>query len=118
MVEKVAEYGNRKTILIGQESFYIALPCVLSGSANGVIKAGEPLTGDITDRDTGFTASTSNAVGVNLHEVKLNASGKGNGTIVLAGCIDELKLDSTVAGHLETAASDLKNIIVVKGSAI
>ena len=118
MVEKVADYGNRKTILIGQESFYIALPCILSGSANAVIKAGEPLTGDIKDRDTGFTVSTSSPVGVNLHEVKLNASGKGNGTIVLAGCIDELKLDSAVATRLETAASDLKNIIVVKGSAI
>lgn len=118
MVEKVADYGNRKTILIGQESFYIALPCVLSGTANTVIKAGEPLTGDITNRDAGFTASASDAVGVNLHEVKLNASGKGNGTIVLAGCIDELKLDAAVATHLETAAADLKNIIVVKGSAI
>ena len=118
MVEKVADYGNRKTILIGQESFYIALPCVLSGSANATIKAGEPLTGDITDRDTGFTASTSSAVGVNLHDVKLNASGKGNGTIVLAGCIDELKLEEAVASNLETAKSSLNNIIVVKGSAI
>jgi len=118
MVEKIGEYGNRKTILIGQESFYIALPCVVSGTANGVIKAGEPLTGDITDRDAGFTASTSDAVGVNLHEVKLNDKGKGNGTIVLAGCIDELKLEAAVATNLEAAKGDLKNIIVVKGSAI
>lgn len=118
MVEKVADYGNRKNILIGQESFYIALPCVVSGTANGVIKAGEPLAGDITDRDTAFTASTSGATGVNLHDVQLNAKGKGNATLVLAGCIDELKLESAVAANLEAAKGNLKNIIVVKGSAI
>ena len=35
-------YGVRKTIMIGQDSFYIALPVKVSGSANAVIKAGEP----------------------------------------------------------------------------
>ena len=118
MVEKVATYGVRKTILIGQESFYIALPAIVKGTPNTVVKAGEPLTGDIKDRQKGFTASTSGAVGVNLHDVKIGKDGKGNGTIVLAGCIDELKLDSGVATNLEQAASDLANIIVVKGSAI
>jgi len=118
MVEQVGTYGVRKTILIGQETYYGALPVKLSGSANAVVKAGEPIIGDLKDRATEFTVGTSGAVGINLHEVKLNASGKGNGTIVLAGCIDELKLDNTVASHLESAKSDLKNIIVVKGSAI
>ena len=31
MVEKVGEYGVRKTILIGQETYYGALPVKLSG---------------------------------------------------------------------------------------
>lgn len=118
MVEKTAEYGVRKTILIGQESYYIALPCVVSGSANATIKAGEPLTGNIEKRDTAFTASTSNAVGINLHDVKLDASGKGNATVVLAGCVDLLKLDSTVVTHIETAKSDLGRLIFVEGSKI
>lgn len=118
MVEKIGEYGTRKTIVIGQESYYIALPAIFNGSANAVIKAGEPVTGDIEDRDAGFSASTSNAVGVCLHEVKLDANGKGNGTILLAGCVDLLKLDSTVKSHVDSAKSDLDKIIFVEGSAI
>jgi hypothetical protein len=118
MVEKIGTYNTRKTIVIGQESYYIALPARFTGSANAVIKAGEPVTGDIENRDAGFSASTSNAVGIALHEVKLDADGKGNGTILLAGCVDLLKLDSTVASHVASAKSDLDKIIFVKGSAI
>lgn len=118
MVEKVAEYGVRKTILVGQESYYIALPCVVSGSANATIKAGEPLTGDIEKRDTAFTASTSNAVGINLHDVKLDANGKGNATVVLAGCVDLLKLDDSVVTNIETAKADLGRLIFIEGSKI
>lgn len=116
MVEKVGTYATRKTIMIGQDSYYIALGCKVSGSANAVIKAGQPLVGDLTDRDTAFTAGTSNAVGVNLHDVKLDADGNGNATIVIAGCVDLLKLDSAVASALQTAK--IENIILVKGSAI
>ena len=116
MVETVGTYGVRKTILIGQESYYVALPVKVSGTANTVIKAGQPLVGDLTDRDTAFTAGTSSAVGMNLHDVTLDANGKGNATLVIAGCVDLLKLDPTVASALKTAAID--KIILVKGSAI
>lgn len=118
MVEKTGTYGVRKNILIGQESYYIALPCRVSGSAGSVIKAGEPLTGDISKRDTAFTASTSDAVGINLHDVKLDAQGNGNATIVLAGCVDKLKLEAGVKTNVEAAAADLERIIFVEGSAI
>ena len=118
MVTKIDDYGVRKTILIGQESYYIALPAIFSGSANAVIKAGEPVTGDIEDRDTGFTASTSSPVGIALHEVKLDADGKGNGTILLAGCVDLLKLEDSVVTNVNTAKANLPKIIFVKGSAI
>ena len=111
-------YINRKTIMIGQDSYYIALPIVVSGSANGTIKAGEPLTGNIEKRDTAFTASTSGAVGINLHDVKLDANGKGNATLVIAGCVDLLKLDDSVKSNVQTAKSDLPRIIFVEGSAI
>ena len=118
MVEKQV-FGNRKTILIGQDSFYIALPIKVSGTANTTIKAGEPLTGDVTTRlTTEFTAATSGAVGLLLHEVVLDANGKGNGTIVVAGCIDKLKLDSAVLANVETALADLTNIILTEGSKI
>lgn len=118
MVEKTGTYGVRKTILIGQESYYIALPCRVSGTPSSVIKAGEPLKGNISKRDTAFTASTSDAVGINLHDVKLDAQGNGNATIVLAGCVDKLKLDAAVKTNVEAAAADLERIIFVEGSAI
>lgn len=111
-------YANRKTIMIGQDSYYIALPIVVSGSANTVIKAGEPLTGNIEKRDTAFTASTTGAVGINLHDVKLDANGKGNATLVIAGCVDLLKLDSAVKTNVDTVKEDLTRIIFVEGSAI
>lgn len=110
-------YGNRKTILIGQDSFHIALPVKLTGSANATIKAGEPLVGDVASRlSVEFTAGTSDATGLLLHDVVLDANGKGNGTIVLAGCIDKLKLDSDVLAHVEDV--EIANIIITEGSAI
>lgn len=110
-------YGNVKNILIGQDSFHIALPVKLSGSANATLKAGQPLVGDVTQRLTvEFTAGTSNATGLLLHEVTLDAQGKGNGTIVLAGCIDKLKLDDDIVTAIATANID--NIIITEGSAI
>lgn len=115
------DYGkNQKQILIGQDSYYIGLPIVLSGTANSTIYAGQPMAGDITDRDTAFTAPTSSAKakGVLLHDVVLDANGKGNGTLVLAGCIDLLKLEESVAAAAASVAADLPRIIFVKGSAI
>ncbi len=116
MVEKVADYGVRKTILIGQETYYIAIPVKLSGTANAVVKAGEPIIGDLKDRSTAFTIGTTNAVGLNLHEVKLDANGKGNATCLVVGCVDSKKVDSTVLTHIGTAA--IPSIIVMEGSAI
>lgn len=118
MVEKTT-FGNVKNILIGQASYYIALPVKLTGSSNTTIKAGEPLAGDLETRlSSEFSASTSGAVGLLLHEVTLDKSGKGNGTILVAGCIDKLKIDSAVMGNITTAKADLKNIIITEGSKI
>jgi hypothetical protein len=119
MVEKVATYGTRKTIMIGQDSYYLALPCVVSGTANSVIKAGQPLYGNIQKRDTAFTLSGGSGATpsvMNLHDVKLDAQGKGNATVVIRGCVDLLKLDSAVATALK--ASTPEGIVLVEGSAI
>lgn len=110
-------YGNRKNILIGQDSFHIALPVKLSGSANATIKAGQPLVGDLAKRlSVEFTAGTESAKGILLHEVTLDKNGKGNGTIVVAGCIDKLKLDNDIVTAIGSA--NIANIIVTEGSAI
>lgn len=116
MVEKIATYNTRKTIMIGQESYYIALPVKISGTANATVKAGEPLAGDLKARGTAFTVSTTNAVGINLHEVKLDANGNGNATCVVVGCVDIKKVDASVATNIATAA--IPSIIAVEGSAI
>lgn len=110
-------YGNRKTILISQDSYHVALPVKLSGSANATLKAGQPLEGSLASRlSTEFTAGTSSSTGVLLHEVKLDANGKGNGTIVIVGCIDKLKVDSSIATAI--ASANINGIILVEGSAI
>lgn len=117
---KSVSYSTPKNILIGQESYYIALPIVLSGDANATLKAGSALTGDITDRDSAFTVTTSgNVKGILLHDVVLDSDGAGNGTLVLAGCIDILKLDTAIQSALtSTIVNALPRIIFVKGSAI
>lgn len=135
MVEKVATYGVRKTIMIGQESFYIALPAQVTNTgieadSNGkkILRAGTPLHGDITKRDTAFVKATttsgdagaksSNAVAVLLHDVDVT-NGANNGNIVLAGCIDLLKLDTATKALIDDATKTaLRNIIFVEGSSI
>lgn len=110
-------YGNRKTILISQDSYHVALPVKLSGSANATLKAGQPLEGSLASRlSTEFTAGTSSSTGVLLHEVTLDANGKGNGTIVIVGCIDKLKVDSSIATAI--ASANIDGIKLVEGSVI
>lgn len=114
---KKTTYGNRKFILIGQDSYYIALPVKLSGSANATLKAGQPLEGSLASRlSTEFTAGTSSAVGILLHEVKLDGDGKGNGTIVVIGCVDKLKLDDDIVTAI--ASANIDGIVVTEGSGI
>lgn len=71
-----------------------------------IIKAGTPITGDLTARGTAFTkASTtegvSNAVGVLLHDVDVTA-GNNNGTLLLFGFVDLNKLDTATATLITT----------------
>lgn len=123
MIKSTDYSKNQKQILIGQESYYIALPVIVSGTANATLLAGQPLKGDITNRDTAFTASTKDtstskyvANGILLHDVVLDSDGKGNGTLVLAGCIDMLKLDSSIQTIIPDVTG-VDRIIFVKGSA-
>ena len=114
---KTTDYSkNQKQILIGQESYYVALPVVLSGTANSTLLAGQPLKGDITKRDTAFTAASDTAQGILLHDVVFDKDGKANGTLVLAACVDLLKLEESVQSAISTVTG-LDRIIFVKGSA-
>ena len=102
-----------KSILWAPENA-IAFSCVVAKSKK--LLAGTPIAGDLTARNTGFTAAqtTSDAVGLLLHEV--DASGaKQNGTVLVAGVVDLNKLDSTTQALITTEVkAALKHIIFVK----
>lgn len=71
-----------------------------------IIKAGTPVTGDLTARGTAFTkASTtegvSDAVGVLLHDVDVTA-GDNNATLLIFGFVDLTKLDTATAELITT----------------
>ena len=73
-----------------------------------IIKAGTPVTGDLTARGTAFTkASTtegvSNAVGVLLHDVDVTG-GTNNATLLIFGFVDLEKLDTATAALITTEA--------------
>lgn len=116
-----------KHILIANESYMVTLGGIIkntgvSAGTDGrkVVKAGTPLYGDIEKRDTGFTiagAEGAKPVCVLLHDVDVTA-GDENGTIVIAGCVDLLKLETSVRTAIASVKADLPRIIFVEGSAI
>ena len=65
-----------------------------------VVKAGTPLSGDLTARGTAFKAavdSTAPAVGVLLHDVDITDT-NANGTLLIWGFVNLDRLDSATAG--------------------
>ena len=112
---------NRKTILV-DEFNSTALSCVVANTgvetdSNGkkIIKAGTPVTGDLTERNTPFTVDKTgaNPVGVILHDVDVT-DGNANSQVVIFGFIDISKLDDEVVGIITTAAPKLTMIKLVK----
>ena len=80
-----------------------------------VVKAGTPLTGDLTNRTTAFTAANadgSDVVGILLHDVVVTDSKNGNGTLLLAGMVNESQIDGTTAAKLVAAVK--KGIPTIK----
>lgn len=65
-----------------------------------VVKAGTPLSGDLTARGTAFKAAvdtTAPAVGVLLHDVDITDT-NANGTLLIWGFVNLDRLDSATAG--------------------
>lgn len=121
-------YGVEKHILIANNSYMVTLPARVTNTGitadsdgKKIIKAGTPLYGDIEKRDTAFTVSGSQGAtpsAIALHDVDVTA-GADNATIVLAGVVDLLKLESSVKTALTSAVkAALPRIIFVEGSAI
>lgn len=67
-----------------------------------IVKAGTPLSGDLTARETAFVAAadtTAPAVGVLLHDVDVTDS-DGNATLLIWGFVNMNRLDKTTAAKI------------------
>ena len=128
MANKVVKenYGVEKHILIANNSYMVTLGAQVTNTGvdadsdgKKILKAGTPLAGDITKRDTAFTKTNgSTAVAILMHDVDVT-EGAENATIILAGCVDLLKLDSATSALITSdVVSALPRIIFVEGSAI
>lgn len=95
---------TRKTILFDTKLFF-ALPCKVSGTKGQLIKAGTPLKGDLTLRDTAFevAGSSDTPVGILEHDVIINEDGQANAGVLIFGFVDESKLDTNVVAKLDSA---------------
>lgn len=125
-VVKTVLGAPEKHILIANNSYMVTLGAQVTNTGvdadsdgRKILRAGTPLAGDITKRDTAFTKTNgSTAVAILMHDVDVT-EGAENATIILAGCVDLLKLDTaTKALVTSDVVSALPRIIFVEGSAI
>lgn len=110
---KKETYGSTNQILFNVEpqvSVGIVVDHSVQATANSlgkkIVKAGTPLTGDLTNRLTPFTAAkadsaseASDAVGVLLHDVDVT-TGDANGTLLIFGFVNLDRIDETTQGKL------------------
>lgn len=127
-------FDTRKQILINQDSA-TRIGCLVSktgvtANSDGkyVVKQGTPLYGTdvgmnretaLTVAATGATGSETKAQGILYNDVVFEDDATtANGTLVIDGTVDYLKLDSTVQALITTAVkTTLTNIHFIKGRA-
>lgn len=115
---KITSATTRKTILVAEE-MAVAFSCKVSDSGvaasdgKKIVKAGTPLAGDLTARETAFTvaADGTGAVGLLLHDVDVT-SGTKNAQVLVFGFVDISKLESDVVSMVQAAT--LPKITLVK----
>ena len=116
-------YGYGEKRIIVDEVNSTAFSCVVANTgitadAEGkkIIKAGTPLYGSLTARNTAFTisgVSGAKPVGVALHDVDVTA-GNANSQVLVSGFIDISKVDASVKSALTAAEANLKLIVLVQ----
>lgn len=110
---KTASATNKKQILFMTNPF-AAVGVVMSNTGAVTVgdrkiqKAGTPIAGDLTNRNTAFTVAAetsgaSDAVGVLLHDVDVT-DGAENATCLIFGFVDLNKLDTDVASKVTAKA--------------
>ena len=132
MSMKETTYGAVKDIRIASE-VAVEFPCIVDNTGisavNGkkIIKAGTPIgagsavsasTDVLRNRQVVLKQDTANAQGVILHDTDVT-DGSANATIMVAGYVDYLKLDSEVKTLVDTAYgaynAENANLKFVKG---
>lgn len=121
VTKKSFGYGEKRIIVdeLNSTAFSIVVANTgVTADAEGkkIIKAGTPLYGSLTARNTAFTISGGEGakpVGVALHDVDVTA-GNANSQILVAGFIDVSKVDSSVVTALTNAEANLKLIVLVQ----
>lgn len=125
------EYSVKTDILIAPELAF-ALPCVVSNAGvsagsdgRKIIKAGTPLYGSVDyfmNRQTVLKVSKSSDVGstdavygIARWDIDVTDETKTNGTLLIAGYVDYLKLESSVKTLIDTEKTNLSRILFVKG---
>lgn len=64
-----------------------------------IVKAGTPLTGDLTNRTANFTAAAGSAVGVLLHDVDVTEA-DANATLLIWGFVNLDRVDAATKALL------------------
>ena len=116
---------TRNTILIAPE-MAVSFSCKVANTGvsagddgKKIVKAGTPLYGSLTARDTAFTAvaptvgqndPTPVPVGIILHDVDVT-SGTKNAQVTVFGFVDTRMLDSAVATALAAAKPSMITLV-------
>lgn len=125
---KKSPYVSTNQILFNTDPF-VAVSIIVDATlgvtdqATGrkIVKAGTPLTGDLTKRETAFgivneasDSLASNAKGILLHDVDVT-TGNANGTLLIFGFVNVDRIDTTVMKkNNEYVKEALKGIYFLK----
>lgn len=116
-------YGYGEKRILVDENNSTAFSCVVANTGvtavdgKKIIKAGTPLFGSLTARNTAFTVSSevqgAKPVGVALHDVDVT-EGDANSQVLVSGFVDISKVDTSIRSTLIAAEANLKLIVLVQ----
>ena len=111
---------KKQTALSPRQILFATTPQMVVGiqlrGSVGVIKAGTPVTGDLTNRQNPFTVSSAeDVVGVILHDVEItSAETPVNSECLIFGFVDAAKVESDVAAlYTETVKTALNGKVFI-----
>lgn len=125
---KKSSYVSTNQILFNTDPFVAVsvivdsnLGVIDNATGRKLVKAGTPLAGDLTKRETAFKkvneasdSIASDATGILLHDVDVT-TGNANGTLLIFGFVNVDRIDATVMGKNNKYVKEaLKGIYFLK----